>query len=125
MASFIPDMIDELVQYISQGTIGTEYFFSKDNKDENYMWDISFSHIELFDSPDVSYYLITWHDDDDTERCFEHKAAFYVHELHVNRTLGGVESALLTMLGRFCCNSYVEKIMNAIDTKNETCSTMV
>jgi hypothetical protein len=114
MCDFIPDMIQEFVDFIKSKKIGTECFFSKDSKEDNYFYNIIFSHFEIHEADDVTLYTIGWHDDDDKDLDFEHKVAFYVYKNNYLRTLGNVESALLSMLGRFNCEKYTKQIMKVL-----------
>ena len=113
MSSFMQDMIDELTTFVRSSQVGVDYDFSKDDREANFMWDISFSHFEVPFS-DIRYFVISWYDDDDLTKDYEHKAAFYFHRDNEQRTLGGIESALFTMLGRYSCDTYVHQIANAL-----------
>jgi hypothetical protein len=113
MACFVPSMIDEFCDFIRSKAIGSELPFSMDDKDENWMWHIFFGCFEVHNSNTLMY-TITWHDDDDEHKSFQHKAVFFLYRNDWNRTLGGVESALVTMLDRFHCHWYAKQIMQAL-----------
>ncbi len=112
MSTFIPDMIEEFVLFVKTSDTGTEKDFSKHTKND-FLQGVSFCHFEV-PFCDIRYFVISWYDDDDTNKEYEHRASFYVHPENQSRTLGGVESALFSMLGRYSCDAYTHQIVNAL-----------